>query len=263
MHGRGQRESGIAGPDDAIGDRAHAAHDDRPRGLGIQTAGSDARRDGGIEVGEYAQAFVGRSGARRARTAEALQRAAAVVGQRPQRLDQHQPTHALGCGHGDQAGDRTTQRMPEQIEARQPQRIGRSQHGLDIVDEVVVRARRQMPRAAVSGQIQGDDMALPRQPRRQLREAAGVVQPAVQGQQRRQGGVAPSLRGEVQPRQFDHPLARAIRLNGHPASSWHASAQRPVPSQPPRCRSRAWPPASRRDGAGSGSPAQPLVPGCR
>ena len=48
----------------------------------------------------------------------------------------------------------------------------------------------------------------PGQQRRQRTERARIVQPAMHGQQRRQGRVAPALRGQGQLRQFDRELTR-------------------------------------------------------
>ena len=229
-----------------------------------QAAGGGARGHG--LVGSRRSGAGGARGAaarrpkRRRGSAAGCVRGSSASGPRPS--IRTQPAHAVRRGGGQQAGDTGAQRMAEQVEA-----VQRPAHRPRPARRRRSRAGRSARRDRAAGAPSGHGRAGPARSARcagssgaSAREAGGVVQPAVQGQQRRGvvRAVHAGLAARVRPRRV---RARSWLAQGvgalrarRPASRLHAVADRspaciraspaggaaPGRRAPPRARARSF-----------------------
>ena len=106
--------------------------------------------------------------------------------------------------------DASAQRVAHQVATLESQRVDRAEHRAHVVDQVVLHARRQMIGMAMARQFERDHLPAFGQQRGESRIAPRIVQPTMQGQQRRRLLVAPYLRAQAQMRQPYLAFDRAI-----------------------------------------------------
>jgi len=94
----------------------------------------------------------------------------------------------------------------------------------DVLPDVVGAVRRAVAAVTVAGQIQGDQAHALQQPA-QGREAAAVVEPAMEGQYGCPGRIAPLAGSDVEP-----VMGKAVfdGLHEHFLAGWQISVRRPL-----------------------------------
>jgi hypothetical protein len=220
---RRQGQARIAAPGPAAIDHRKAAFHEQARHRFGQCIGLHARADRGVDIGEHAQALARQGAGRGDRVAQACDRAFRCFRQCPQGLDRNQSRHPLWAGRRHEAGDAGAHRVPEQREAFPLQRVGDVEHGVHRAGERIIRTRWQMQAAAMAGQVGGDQLD-GGQKRRQWREAGGIVEPAVQGQDLRRVDGARAQAGDAAQRDLETELLHRRRAPHQRASSRCASA---------------------------------------
>ena len=197
-HCRRQRQPCVAAPLEAALDRTDAALDQQPRTRFVQRGdtGLHPRDHRDFRIVEHALALAVQRAALAHRVAQPRCGGVLGAGQRAQRFDQIQVFDALRRRRGQHAGDRAAHRMPKQRESRPAQRIGSGQHIENRAEHAVFGIRRVMEAAAVAGHVQRDQI-VGRQRRRHRPETRGIVQPAVQRQQRQAAAIVFGQRAVV------------------------------------------------------------------
>ena len=102
-----------------------------------------------------------------------------VERQRSESFDECQPTNPLGRDGGCEARNARTERVPKEVKALPPEGVSRSEHVSDVVDKVVVNARRPRLGAPVTRKLKRNQSHALEQGR-ESGKAGRIIQPPVQ-----------------------------------------------------------------------------------
>ena len=113
-------------------------------------------------------------------------------------IEKHQVTNALRLRTREQAGNQRTTGMPQQVEAIPAKLVDHDTNIREVTPDVVFPVGAAMVAAAVTCQVQGDQVEF-LQPPGKRPETLSIIQPAVQGKQGRLPGLTGAQGSEFAP----------------------------------------------------------------